>query len=112
MNPVTVNGKFWKEIPVNPTSGKLLDSDGILRIGTTEPATRTIYVAGDVVPPLLDKVILHEMTHAITYEHGYPMEEWPAKFMEQHAVEAVTLASHALGRPLCIQDLCIETFGL
>ena len=94
-----------------------------MRAATTDPITRTIHVSTNVVPPLLDKVILHEIAHAITVSYGliYPLrdkipldlrvlvEEWAVELVERHAIEATVLASESLGRPLCIGGYCATT---
>lgn len=99
----------------------LIDRTGEFKYATTDPLTRTIRISSDVEPPLLDKVVLHEIAHAITISHGLlgplrdsipdsmwvHVEEWSASLMERHAIEAAILASQALGRPLCIGGYCI-----
>ena len=79
-----------------------------------------MYVNESVVPPLLDKVMLHEVAHAITLSWGLlqrlhtdalngdltGVEEWSAQLVENHALEAVQAASQALGRPVCVRGLC------
>ena len=71
-------------------------------------------------PPLLDRVMLHEVTHAITVSWGLlprmrsdarrgdltGVEEWAAQLVENHAIEAVNATSEALGRPVCVRGLC------
>lgn len=83
---------------------------------------RTIYVRDDLMPPLLDKVMLHEVAHAITVSWGLlpqvrygvvrgdiiGVEEWAAQLVENHAMEAVQAARRALGRPICVRGLCSD----
>lgn len=69
---------------------------------------------------MLDKVLLHEVAHAITMSYGLldvlhlfvpeeswvAVEEWAANFVEDHSIEAVMMASESIGRPLCINGNC------
>lgn len=65
--------------------------------------------------------MLHEVAHAITLSWGLlphfgkmvaagnrvGAEEWAAQLMEGHAIEAVAAASRSLGRPVCVEGLCM-----
>lgn len=121
MRPVVINGNIWKILRASSASLALVDRTGHLRLATTDPDTRTIYVSEHVAPPLLDMVILHEITHAITVSYGLlePLrrevpedlqvlvEEWSTELVEKFGLEAVNLASKALGRSICIRGLCV-----
>lgn len=99
---------------------RLIDRTGYEKLAVTDPADLTVYVNGDLVPPMLDKVMLHEVAHAITVSWGLisrlrnaippeswvDAEEWSAQLVENHAIEAVQAASRSLGRPVCVRDLC------
>ena len=120
MRPFVINGDVWRVVRVPAGDARLTDRTGIERLATTDPATRTVCVSESVMPPLLDRVMLHEIAHAITLSWGLlgrlrsgipanawvPTEEWAAQLMEGHAIEAVAAASRALGRPVCIDGLC------
>lgn len=91
-----------------------------MRLAVTDPSERAVYVNAKLVPPLLDKVMLHEVAHAITVSWSLlpdvrshtlrgditGVEEWAAQLVENHAMEAVKAASEALGRPICVRGLC------
>lgn len=123
MNPVLINGELWNIERVSPGSPFLIDRTGNQRLATTDPLDRKIYISSDLKPPLLDKVMLHEVAHAITVSHGLldslrnsipdsmwiPVEEWSASLVERHAVEAAILSSKILGRPICILGFCLES---
>lgn len=93
-----------------------------MRIATTDPATRTIRISTDVMPPLLDRVFLHEATHAIMEDAGINdllrqlpddrqtvlAEEALAWFLETHAIEAIDAVSRSLGRPVCMRGICMR----
>ena len=117
-----VGGRLWEVLTVDPTDPRLVDRTGAQRLATADPATRTICVSARVRPPLLDRVLVHEMWHAVTEERGLlgglrsgvdpsrwvHAEEWAASAVELHALEAVALASRSLGRPVCVDGLCFE----
>lgn len=99
---------------------RLVDRTGTERLAVTDPSTFAVYVNRRLVPPLLDRVMLHEVAHAITVSWGLlprvrkdalsgdlaGVEEWAAQLIENHAMEAVEAATEALGRPVCVRGLC------
>ena len=115
-----MNGEAWGVVMVPPGDPSLVDRTGVERLATTDPATRTVRVSSAVAPPLLDRVLLHEVAHAITVSHGLLgtlrialpwrlqvlVEEWAAQLVENHAVEAAELTSEILGRPVCMYGYC------
>lgn len=122
MRPFEVNGQAWRVVRVNPGDPRLIDREGKRTIGTADPLTRTVHLSSQLKPPLLDRVLLHEVAHAISMSHGLldelhqaipdeswvRAEEWSAKLVENHGVEAVVTASEVLGRPLCIGGFCVD----
>lgn len=122
MKPVVVGNDVWQINRVSPDNPLLIDRTGEFKVAVTDPLTRTIYISRELEPPMLDKVVLHEVAHAITVSYGLlpPLrskippdlwvlvEEWSASLLEQYALEAGILASQALGRPLCIFGYCIN----
>ena len=106
---------------VQPGDGRLVDRTGKERLGTTDPEARAIWIDSRLRPPMLDRVLLHEVAHAVTVSHGMlgalrsqiptgawvPAEEWAAQLLEGHAIEAVDIASAALGRPVCVDGRCL-----
>lgn len=120
MRPFVINGDVWRVTRVPAGDPSLIDRTGGEKLAVTDALDRTVYVRKDLVPPLLDRVILHEVTHAITVSWGLlpevrsgvvrgdiiDVEEWAAQLVENHAMEAVNAASEALGRPICVRGLC------
>ena len=120
MKPFVINGELWQVRRVPSGDWRLIDRTGSERLATTDPATRAVYVNNGVMPPLLDRVVLHEVAHAITLSWSLlgrlrsevparswvPVEEWAAQLVEGHAIEAIAAASRALGRPVCVDGLC------
>lgn len=103
---------------VSPGDERLVDRTGTERLATTDPITRTIYLTSTLTPPRLDRVVLHEVTHALTVSHRLipalrasvswvDVEEWSAQLLENHAIEAIDAARKLLGRPLCVWGTCI-----
>lgn len=114
------NGEVWEVVRVPAGDPRLVDRTDVERLATTDPTARVVWLREDLVPPLLDRVLLHEVAHAVTLSWGLlgglrsnaprqswvPLEEWAARLVESHAIEAVDAASAALGRPVCVRGLC------
>ena len=121
MKPVLVNGEVWHVNRVSPDNHLLVDRTGTRRIATTDPFNRSINISADVVPPLLDRVLLHEVAHAITISHGLLgslrthippelwvlVEEWSVELLEKYGIEAIIITSESLGRPICVNGQCL-----
>lgn len=122
MIPFFTNGEFWGVARVAPGDPRLVDRTGTERLATTDPLSRTIYVSNAVEPPLLDHVMLHEVSHAIAASNGLlrrlrgflpvsywvAVEEWAAQMVENYSLEAIDTTSNTLGRPVCIRGLCYD----
>lgn len=116
MRPFVVNGESWRVVLVKQGDPSLIDRTGKVCLATTDPATRTISLSASLAPPQIDRVLLHEIAHAVTMSYGLldalhdgieagsnvGVEEWAAQLVEEHAVEAAVKASEVLGRPVCI----------
>lgn len=121
MRPFAIGGDLWLVLRVPRGDPRLVDRTGEARLATTDPATRTVCIDEGVTPPLLDRVLLHEVAHAVTISRGLlggmrravparawvPVEEWAAQLVEGHAIEAVEAARAALGRPVCVDGRCL-----
>ena len=122
MYPFVINGDVWRVARVSAGDPSLIDRTGGAKLAVTDSLDRTIYVRDDLLPPLLDRVMLHEVAHAITVSWGLlpevrsgvlrgdiiDVEEWAAQLVENHAMEAVQAARRALGRPVCVRGLCSD----
>lgn len=116
------NGEVWGVVWVSPGDPRLVDREGKLTVGTTDPSTRMVHISTALVPPLLDRVLLHEVAHAVMMSNDLlgplhsmiphasriDVEEWAAQLVEVHGVEATVLASESLGRPLCVRGYCVD----
>lgn len=122
MRPILINGDIWRVVSVPAGDPSLIDRTGTARLATTDSSNFTISVSDEVKPPLLDKVVLHEVSHAITVSHGLleplravvpaylwvEVEEWAAQLVENYALESARAASVVLGRPICIGGICFD----
>lgn len=122
MDTVVINGEAWRVVRAPAGDPRLVDGGGTERLGTTDPVTRTITLNLSLRPPLLDRVVLHEVAHAITMSWGMlpdlrkavstreqtAAEEWGAQLVENHAIEAIIATNSILGRPVCVRGLCID----
>ena len=122
MGAIVINGDVWRVIRVPAGDPRLIDRTNTCRLATTDPRSRTISISEEVQPPLLDKVVLHEVSHAITVSYGLleplrkttprrswvPTEEWAVQLVENHAIEALRLSRGVLGRPVCIREECFD----
>lgn len=121
MGSFTVNGDVWRVIRVSAGDPRLVDRTGTERLATTNQRSRTICILETVRPPLLDKVLLHEIAHAVTLSwgmlpamHAYArrgdlvaLEEWAAQLVENHSIEVIEAARIVLGRPVCVEGECL-----
>lgn len=122
MRPFVLNGELWRVVRVRPGDPRLIDRTGTERIATTDPFSRTVCVSEAVKPPLLDRVMVHEASHAVAASYGLlgplrasiperywvPAEEWAASLLEGFGMESAHLASVSLGRPVCVRGFCSD----
>ena len=115
------NGQVWRVIRVPAGDPRLIDRTMTARLATTSPRDRAVYMDESLEPPMLDRVLLHEVAHAVTMSYGLlpelrhevlrgdiiGVEEWAAQLVENHALEALRAASVSLGRPVCIKGDCL-----
>lgn len=120
-----INGELWRVLRVKAGDPRLVDRVGVRRLATADPLTRVICIRDDLTPPLLDKVLMHEVAHAVTMswdmltrirssipqESWVAVEEWAAQLVENHAIEVVNIASNVLGRPVCVRGKCLGESG-
>lgn len=115
-----MNGEVWRVVRVAPSDPRLIDREGRRTVGTTDPTSKTIHLSSALMPPMLDKVLLHEVSHAVAVSYGIlpslseavengevvRAEEWAAQLVENHGIESAAIASEILGRPLCVGGFC------
>jgi len=125
MRTFTTNGEVWRVVRVDAGDPSLIDRTGRPRLATTDPRERVISISCGVEPPLLDRVLIHEIAHAISVSWGlFPeavrmvaegdlvgIDEWSARLIENHAIEAINAATIVLGRPVCVRGECSDKLG-
>lgn len=112
MGPLIIRGHAWRVVRATPGDPLLVDQTGTPRLATCDPRTRTIRISTSTPPGMLDRVLLHEVAHAVMWEAGIsqslPAEELLAWFLETHSIEVLSTTISALGRGVCVDGLCIE----
>jgi len=122
VRPFVINGDVWGVALVPEGDPRLVDRTGSPKLAVTDESDLMVYLRDDLRSPLLDRVLLHEVAHAITVSWGLlpevrrdtlrgdiiGVEEWSAQLVENHAMEAVQAARRALGRPICVRGLCSD----
>lgn len=66
---IYLNGITWHVIRVPPYHPCLIDRDNILTVGTTDPVTKTIYIADNLQGEFEKRVIAHEIGHAVCFSY-------------------------------------------
>lgn len=122
MDGFTVNGEYWGVARVPAGDPRLIDRTGTERLATTDQMCSSVFLRDDLVPPMLDRVLLHEIGHAVTISYGIlpnlrrmvlsgnvvGVEEWAAGLMENYSIEAIRAAMTVLGRPPCVMGECAK----
>lgn len=71
----TINGIIWHIVFVNARSEFLRREDGTMTIGMTDGNTNTIYIADILKGRLFEKVLAHELVHAIMFSYDIRVDE-------------------------------------
>ena len=107
MKPFMLNGQIWRVVRLMPGDPYLVDWKGMPKIAVANSNDRIIAISWSFLPPKLDRVLLHEIGHAVTMAYGLQVDEASAQLIEHHAIEALVLAAEVLGRPVCVDGTCI-----
>lgn len=98
---IAINGYEWAIRFVNPYSRYLRRSDGSYTIGMTDWNTRTMYIADNLNDYMVERVICHELCHALSMSYGLYLdidtEEMICSFMEQYGREVIMLLDYVCG---------------
>lgn len=111
MDSFLMNGYLWRVKHVSPTSSTLIDRTGEKRLATTDPRTRCIYLSTELYGDFLNRVLLHELGHAIMFsynllgrlhsfvlpEYWIDAEEWVCNFIADYGYQIFQIASDILG---------------
>lgn len=58
-----MNGYLWRVKQVAPNNPMLVDRTGLLRVATTDPRLRIIFIADNLSEQFTRKVLVHELGH-------------------------------------------------
>lgn len=101
MRNFIINGIVWEIEFVNPGSEALRRSDGSTTYGSCYAADRKIYLSDALRGEALERVLCHEITHAVCMAWGISIpletEEWLCNFMVEHGKEVIYLLDGLMG---------------
>lgn len=106
-----VNGYLWRVKVVASDSSMLIDRTNTLRVATTDPYTRCIYLSNQVRGEFCKKVLLHELGHCVMYSYGLlaeihqfaspeywiEAEEWVCNFLADYGQKIFSIMYDMLG---------------
>lgn len=106
-----MNGDLWKVRFTSPQNPVLVDRTHTLTVAVTDPETMTIYLADNLYGGFLQKVLIHELSHAVMYSYDLvseihrmckkkywiPMEEFCANLIANYGSEVFGIAYSVLG---------------
>ena len=111
MKHFRMNGVTWRIQYVLPNDSNLVDRTGMLTVATTDPATATVYISGELRGEFRKKVLIHELAHCamISYgivdqiavmtrpEYRVEMEETICNFLADYGERIYNLSYEILG---------------
>ena len=71
---IIINGVEWKVKLVSPFHTKLFRKNGTRSVGVCDNYTKTIYISWDLNYSMIQKVLKHEMVHAILFSYRIKMD--------------------------------------
>lgn len=106
-----MNGDLWKVRFTSPQNPVLVDRTNVLTVGVTDPSTMTIYLADNLRGSFLQRVLIHELSHAAMYSYNLVseihrmcrkkywilMEEFCANLIANYGSEIFGIAYSVLG---------------
>jgi len=110
MTRFELNGHTWDVIFVEPHDHRLVDRTGEIRVATTDPKTRCIYLSQDLHGTFLRKVLIHELSHCamVSYDllgdihrmtkqrYWVEAEEWVCNFLADYSFDLLSIANDIL----------------
>lgn len=111
MNTFTMNGYLWRIKEVDPYDTVLIDREGKLTLGITDPYRGYVYLANNLSKDMRNRVLVHELGHCalvsfglldqirqvITPEKWIPVEEWVCNLFADYGLDIYKIASAYLG---------------
>lgn len=97
-----VNDIRWDIEYVDPYDSRLVDRDRYLRVATTDPEMRIIFVSKGLSDEFREDVLIHELTHCVIFSYkldryirGMP-EEYLCNFVAEYGRTILYLADKEL----------------
>lgn len=85
---IVINGVEWSVKLVSPLHTKLYRRNGSRSVGVCDNYTKTIYIRQDLNRRMIQKVLVHELVHAILFSYSIKMdldtEEHLANLIEEN----------------------------
>lgn len=111
MESFLMNGYLWRVKFVKPDSSFLVDRTNNLRVATTDPVTRCIYLSDQLTGDFRNTVLLHELGHCAMFSYGLlkeihsivdpedwiEVEEWVCNFIADYGLKIFETAYEVLG---------------
>lgn len=107
-----MNGYLWRIKFVNPNSSFLIDRTDHVRVATTDPHTKCIYLSNELYGRFLTTVLIHELGHCVMFSYDlirdihsavYPeywidAEEWVCNFIADYGFKIFSVAYSVMGK--------------
>lgn len=111
INSFYMNGYLWNVRFVNPDDNILVDRTLRKTIGVTDPETMTIYLSENLRGELLNRVLIHELSHCVMFSYNlvseihkmckkkywFEMEEFCANLLADYGRQVFSIAYSILG---------------
>ena len=111
MNSFSMNGYFWKVQFVEASDPMLMDRTGKRTVATTDPVSRTVYLANVLYGDFLMKVLIHELGHCalvsfnllddlhrmVKPQYWVEAEEWACNLLADFGFQVFSIAFDILG---------------
>lgn len=95
-----MNGYLWRVEIVNPYDQNLVDRTGKLRVATTDPIDKRVYLSSELYGNFLITVLIHELGHCamvsfdlipeihrmVKPEYWIEAEEWICNFIADYGI--------------------------
>lgn len=71
---IIINGVVWNIELVSPYHTKLIRRNGSRSVGVCDKKTKTIYIRQGMTQDFTERVLIHEIFHAIVFSYGIKMD--------------------------------------
>ena len=98
---VVINGIIWHVYLTN-NQNNLMTSYGQITFGVTDVNNKTIYIYSKLNDYMLNKVLIHELTHAWIFSYNYYLtideEEFLCSFIDTYANDILNEADDIISK--------------